>query len=1558
MFSRTCLAPIVSAATLLVCALAALLLAGPVSAQSANICPAAPAVPPCANSSGPASQAEGSGIDVAVGNPVHALTGAKAQTELDAAPEPGLLGLEIRRHYSSGHADVDSPFGAGWTLSYDTRLYRTSKTAQIIQADGRRIIFTLEGRADAPSCTAMRPEDGELLLSFAVAAGPARKAVPSRRPQPATITGYRWRWPDGREVAFNGDGLLVGIRHDDPDGRSRTLVVTRNAAGLIERVTDPQGRSMQLHHDAAGRISRIDHPRGSWYYRHGPAGGLQSVQAPNGVVRRYEYSDPGHPFRLTAIRLSDPGSATELPVASWSYRSDGRVAEAVIEAAPASIGSSNSSSIGQSTRVSTRGAMRYRFDYEVDGAESTRISTGNGGWLRYRHRTVTGLIRPVSIEAAACSTCPASLRQLDYDSAGRIIRTQWRPAGAAPVKTEIRFERDSLGRVTRIVAPGHDATGKPRWLRRFEYPAGAGRRPILIARPSVAAGREHQLRLTWGESVGGQDRLLRIDEHGYREDEAIARTVHYRHDENGQLAAIDGPLPGEDDLYRVVRDPAPPGRITALLGPDGRPIQGWQSGTLPGLAGWAGLMSMMGLGDPVSSAIAGAPPDPDPALFQISSAEVTYRAANGATTRLVVDDFGRTVAVISDDAGTERIVHDEADRVVLNTDATGASVTISHDVNNRPLQRGVQAPGMAPEVTQYHYEADGTVSIRHPVASETTRRDDQGRLIARTVTLHVGPAAGQQWVRRYHYQGTSRQPSEVDLPDGSQLNWQRSSQPGASRTVQWRQQASASPIDLWQRRSSDKRIHWLLGNGVERALTRDQHGRVARIEDRLGKVIIASRSLSYDASGRIAAVTEPLGGWLYAYDSRGRLIIAQPQATPSVQAPQPGKAVMPALPHPGMTRTAAPAASAVPSDPANTVPPSTAVDHAQAGSWWFAHDDNGNRLLAKAPDQAISAVPDSPDLDPIDVSEVFPRDRPFRFAYGKASDRVLGPAYDAAGRPLRWRGLDLSWHPGGRLASVSRDGRTLARYFYDHRGDRVAKQLGDTWTYFDHDEGRLVAEQRHGEASVRHFVYDGNLPTVMIDTRPAGKGLVGTVAAAVQSWLGESARIRWLHLDHRGAPIATTDARGLPVWTAKLSPDGERLPGSSGPDAEDPRLRLPGQYHDIESGLHDNRHRSYDPGLGRYLSPDPLGLRAGANPYLYAAGDPINKVDPTGLLLFAFDGTANVPDARTNVWLMSQLYDADANGALSNDTGHAYNSAPGIGTTGENQLYNQITADSWPENVQIQFERFASAAATLRPGETLYIDVVGFSRGAIQARVFGEMVAQAVRNGTISNASQVTLRFMGLYDAVATNMFEGMSAEQIRCITQISAEWQHVTHLVAINEHRPMFRPTLLGDQPGSQGLRHEIALIGAHANIGGGYDPTRPPNASRPSDRSDLSDVALWVMLEEARQAGLVFDPLPAELQVVTSPLLNDETGGHDGDYTRIADGTAGAVSLQQIGIAGITYEDARNAGAPGRGLPPWRNPENTVPVGAGPNVAGTINIVTYCTQLVERGLLSRCPP
>ncbi|WP_240043030.1 RHS repeat-associated core domain-containing protein [Photorhabdus luminescens] len=98
-----------------------------------------------------------------------------------------------------------------------------------------------------------------------------------------------------------------------------------------------------------------------------------------------------------------------------------------------------------------------------------------------------------------------------------------------------------------------------------------------------------------------------------------------------------------------------------------------------------------------------------------------------------------------------------------------------------------------------------------------------------------------------------------------------------------------------------------------------------------------------------------------------------------------------------------------------------------------------------------------------------------------------------------------------------------------------------------------------------------------------------------------------------GEPLALFDPTGKRVWRRpKQSLYGLRLSGPGENPQLDPGLRFAGQLWDEESGLCYNRHRFYSPEAACYLSPDPLGLAGGLNPYSYVP-NPTTWIDPFGL---------------------------------------------------------------------------------------------------------------------------------------------------------------------------------------------------------------------------------------------------------------------------------------------------------------------------------------------------------
>jgi RHS repeat-associated protein len=107
------------------------------------------------------------------------------------------------------------------------------------------------------------------------------------------------------------------------------------------------------------------------------------------------------------------------------------------------------------------------------------------------------------------------------------------------------------------------------------------------------------------------------------------------------------------------------------------------------------------------------------------------------------------------------------------------------------------------------------------------------------------------------------------------------------------------------------------------------------------------------------------------------------------------------------------------------------------------------------------------------------------------------------------------------------------------------------------------------------------------------------------------ANVMYIHDDHLGTPQKMTDAAKAITWDRVQDPFGNThsLSGAS----QNP-LRFPGQYADEESALSYNYFRDYDPTLGRYVQSDPVGLGGGLNTFAYVGANPINFVDPNGLV--------------------------------------------------------------------------------------------------------------------------------------------------------------------------------------------------------------------------------------------------------------------------------------------------------------------------------------------------------
>jgi RHS repeat-associated protein len=99
---------------------------------------------------------------------------------------------------------------------------------------------------------------------------------------------------------------------------------------------------------------------------------------------------------------------------------------------------------------------------------------------------------------------------------------------------------------------------------------------------------------------------------------------------------------------------------------------------------------------------------------------------------------------------------------------------------------------------------------------------------------------------------------------------------------------------------------------------------------------------------------------------------------------------------------------------------------------------------------------------------------------------------------------------------------------------------------------------------------------------------------------GGASELQWVHANHLGTPILTTNASGQAVTSYGYAAIG--FPGQFAN-----ALLLPGAEH------YYNRYRDYDPTTGRYIQADPIGLAGDANAWVYAGANPLGYTDPLGL---------------------------------------------------------------------------------------------------------------------------------------------------------------------------------------------------------------------------------------------------------------------------------------------------------------------------------------------------------
>ncbi len=230
--------------------------------------------------------------------------------------------------------------------------------------------------------------------------------------------------------------------------------------------------------------------------------------------------------------------------------------------------------------------------------------------------------------------------------------------------------------------------------------------------------------------------------------------------------------------------------------------------------------------------------------------------------------------------------------------------------------------------------------------------------------------------------------------------------------------------------------------------------------------------------------------------------------------------------------------------------------------------------------------------------------------------RNAGFSYDAAGNMTNDGAVGYAYDAASRLKTTG--GNT---YEYDGDGRRVRQtvDVSNIFYLWSSVLGQPVVELDGAGGVYRAYVYS------------PGGGLLALQANDFQFYR--------VHPDHLGSGRRMTDTSGVVVYRAEFDPHGQMMSewASDGQTFKNSR-KFTGYERDWATNLDNANARMLHFRRGRFMQPDPLGAAAtdAANPqslnrYSYVGNDPVNFVDPSGLLLESED-TIRIETWERGLW--------------------------------------------------------------------------------------------------------------------------------------------------------------------------------------------------------------------------------------------------------------------------------------------------------------------------------------
>jgi RHS repeat-associated protein len=348
-------------------------------------------------------------------------------------------------------------------------------------------------------------------------------------------------------------------------------------------------------------------------------------------------------------------------------------------------------------------------------------------------------------------------------------------------------------------------------------------------------------------------------------------------------------------------------------------------------------------------------------------------------------------------------------------------------------------------------------------------------------------------------------------------------------------------------------------------------------------------TFGYDAANRLTSMVQGSLTWTFGYDAAGnRTTLGQPNGTSTVYAYQTNNWL-------------------------------SSITHKAPGgatlqSFAYTYDKNGNRISQADPTGTTSFAYDA--LNRL-VNAAYPAGYgTWSWTYDPVGNRLSQNApsgttnysYDANNRLTAAGVVTYSYDANGNLTSTS-SGQSFAWDVFNRMTSGTGG--GGTATYTYNGDGLKI--RRIGPDGTTRYYHDGIRPIWEADgagsmTAQLDRDIFGNLLSRKEP----AGTRRYYHFDGLGSTTALSDEGGAAVATLLYDAWGNQRAASG---ATVPNYRFTGAELDSASGLYHMGARFYDPTIGRWLSEDPLKILfpLTLNFYVYASGNPIIAIDPSGL---------------------------------------------------------------------------------------------------------------------------------------------------------------------------------------------------------------------------------------------------------------------------------------------------------------------------------------------------------